>query len=123
MNQLNSIKLILFLAAIIFIAKPFMGFSVYEQLRDKDETNLLVKIFAKRKPEFLDEAAARSIILRQLLRCNARAFDLTTNAFLLTLLSFLTRQSKLALNLSNSFSKAFLRHATPIYLLNRNLTI
>lgn len=123
MNQLNSFKLILCLAAILFIAKPFMGFSVFEQLRDKEETNLLAKVFAKRKPEFLEEAAAKSITIQQLLRDKACAFSFTINALLLTLFSFFAGQLRLSYNRANPPGNGWLRHAAPIYLLNRNLTI
>ncbi|WP_295772279.1 hypothetical protein [uncultured Mucilaginibacter sp.] len=123
MNKTNTFKLILCLAAILFIAKPFMGYTVFERLHDKEETNLLVKIFAKRKPEFLDEAAAKSATVKQLLRQNAKAFNLTLSTLLVTLFSYFATRFKALSALSKLHHNVVASCATPIYLLNRSLTI
>lgn len=124
MNQLQTYKLILAIAAILFIAKPFVGFGVYSALHESPhETNLLVKVFAKRKPEFMEEVTAKSVVFQTLLRDKANEFAFTINALLACLFSLF---SVITLNAVNRF----LRHqqhnrasAAPIYLLTRQLTI
>jgi hypothetical protein len=68
MSKLKAIKTILVFAAMIFIAKPFLGFSGVEHLRPtKDNTLILVKAFAKRKPEYLEEAEVKKESVQKLI--------------------------------------------------------
>jgi hypothetical protein len=68
MSKLKVIKLILIFAAIIFIAKPFMGFSGSKLLKEgKDNSIILVKAFTKRVPEYLEEAEIKKAAVQQLL--------------------------------------------------------
>ncbi|WP_345955743.1 hypothetical protein [Mucilaginibacter sp. PAMB04168] len=123
MHQLKTYKLILSVAAMLFLAKPFLGFSVYEQLQDKAQENtLLVKVFAKRKPEFMEEAIARSAVFQAMLKEKADIFILTIGALLLSIFP-----------LFNIFDNIFGRRRNreiqdiaaidPIYLLTCRLTI
>jgi len=123
-NQLQTYKLILAIAAILFIAKPFVGFGVYSALHESPhETNVLVKVFTKRKPEFMEEVTAKSVVFQTLLRNKAEEFTFTINALLASLYS-------LFLVLTFNAVNRFLRHqqytrasAAPVYLLTRQLTI
>lgn len=124
MNQLQTFKLILAIAAILFIAKPFVGFGVYSTLHESPhETNVLVKVFAKRKPEFMEEVTAKSVTFQTLLRNKAEEFTFTINALFACFYSLF---SILSINVVSRF----LRHQqhtrtsiTPIYLLTKRLTI
>lgn len=66
MNKLKTAKLLLVLAAMFFIVKPFLGFSVLTQnIESRHADNILVKVFSKRKPEFLDDAQEKKTALVQ----------------------------------------------------------
>jgi hypothetical protein len=123
-NQLQTYKLILAIAAILFIAKPFVGFGVYSALHENPhETNLLVKVFAKRKPEFMEEVVAKSVVFQTLLRDKAREFAFTINALLACIYSLFAILSISTVNRflqSQQYSRA---PAEPIYQLTRQLTI
>jgi len=48
------------LAAIFFIAKPFVGFKLHQVLSNSNKAHsVCVKSFTKRKPEYLDEASIK----------------------------------------------------------------
>jgi len=51
MSRIASIKIVLFFAALVFIAKPFIGFGLSGHLRSHVKTNIFVKAFSKRKIE------------------------------------------------------------------------
>jgi len=51
MSRVKTIKLILFFAALVFVAKPFVGFSLSGHLKSPVKTNIFVKVFSKRKIE------------------------------------------------------------------------
>ncbi|WP_342645117.1 hypothetical protein [Mucilaginibacter sp. CSA2-8R] len=124
MNQLQTYKLILAIAAIFFIAKPFVGFGVYSALHESPhETNVLVKVFAKRKPEFMEEVAAKSVVFQTLLRNKAREFAFTINALLACLYSLFAILSISTVNRFLRSQRYFRTSAEPIYLLTRQFTI
>lgn len=50
-----KIKYILFIAVLMFAAKPFVGFSVYDQIRLGTTAKIFVKAFTKRKQEFIED--------------------------------------------------------------------
>ncbi|WP_460680151.1 hypothetical protein [Mucilaginibacter koreensis] len=120
---MKTYKLLLAIAAILFIAKPFVGFSVYDRLGDgAQENSLMAKVFAKRKPEFLEEATAKSISIRAQLRDKAKQFTFSFQALLIYLFPLL-----FVLN-GNRFRRHYQQwqtcvHTRPLYLLTRQLTI
>ena len=68
MQRLKSFRLLLMLAAMVFVAKPFMGFAVlHNVLRPRQVHTILVKSFSKRKPENLEDAKDHIESLHQLL--------------------------------------------------------
>ncbi|MFD1256613.1 hypothetical protein ACFQ3S_07375 [Mucilaginibacter terrae] len=108
----------------LFLAKPFLGFSVYEQLQEKaPENTLLVKVFAKRKPEFMEEAITKSIVFRAMLKENADKFILTIGALLLKLFPLLCIYNNNTFGQYNGRKKQDLTSTDPIYLLTCRLTI
>lgn len=56
MHPLKAIKFILAIAALLFIAKPFLGFNALNKFRHSHPRLVLVKAFTKRKPEFLEDS-------------------------------------------------------------------
>jgi len=64
MLKLKLIYSLFILAALFFIAKPFLGFEIKQPLSTSTKhTSLLVKVFAKRKPEYLEEASVKKSIV------------------------------------------------------------
>lgn len=108
----------------LFLAKPFLGFSVYEQLQDNAKENtLLVKVFAKRKPEFMEEAITRSAVFQALLKEKADNFVFTFAAILISLFPLLSISEKTTLGRYNYRRKQDITAINPIYLLTCRLAI
>jgi hypothetical protein len=108
----------------LFLAKPFLGFSVYEQLQEKAQENtLLVKVFAKRKPEFMEEAITRSVIFQALLKEKADKFIFTFGALLLCLFPLRSLSVDKLFGRYNNRKIQDITSIDPIYLLTRSLTI
>jgi hypothetical protein len=123
MRRTQTYKLILCLAAMIFIAKPFLGFNLYEQLQDSSQENsLIVKIFAKRKPEFLEEAITKSMAFQTMIKERGVQFVLTINALLFALFP-ISLFLKLFHRRSGNFGWPPLSRIESIYLLTGRLTI
>jgi hypothetical protein len=81
-------------AAILFIAKPFLGFSSIGLLKQsKDNSIILVKAFTKRVPEYLEEAEIKKASVKHLLNNPPTGFVLAITA-LLSLLFPLVYQIK-----------------------------
>lgn len=122
MHKVPTYKFILSIAALLFLAKPFLGFSIYERLQDKAQENtLLVKVFAKRKPEFMEEATTRSIAFQMLLKKKASEFIFTFAAVLLSLFPLLTEHAITGRYFGRK--KEDNSSIDPIYLLTGRLTI
>src|ERR1700760_3578624 len=51
MRKLTSAKIFLFLAVLVFVAKPFLGFGMFSRSHPPAVQNIFVKVFAKRKLE------------------------------------------------------------------------
>jgi hypothetical protein len=57
MSKLKAFQIFLSLAALIFVAKPFLGFGAFnQQSKPRISHTVLVKSFTKRKPESLEDA-------------------------------------------------------------------
>lgn len=68
MSKLKAIKFLLVFAALLFVAKPFLGFSGSKLLKNKkDNTIILVKAFTKRVPEYLEEAEIKKAAILKLI--------------------------------------------------------
>jgi hypothetical protein len=59
MHRLKAIKLCIGLAVLLFVAKPFLGFSACEANQSIGTYNLLTKSFTKRKTENFESAEAQ----------------------------------------------------------------
>ena len=92
--MLKTIKIIFYLSAILFIAKPFFGFSLLNRNAHEEETNciLLVKLFSKRKNDAIDENIQEyNAIQQRILRLSLESI-LTFLGFLsLFIFSFLSQ--------------------------------
>jgi len=62
MRKLRIIHILFSLAALLFVAKPFLGFGAFsQQTRPRISHTILVKSFTKRKPESLHDANAEAL--------------------------------------------------------------
>ena len=52
-GKLNSVKVLLCLAVLLLVAKPFLGFSIISRVHPPSEGSILVKSFTKRKQEYV----------------------------------------------------------------------
>ncbi|MGZ3752174.1 MAG: hypothetical protein ACXVB0_18110 [Mucilaginibacter sp.] len=68
MQRLKSFRIFFSLAALLFVAKPFFGFGMFnQQLKLCIPHTILVKSFTKRKPEGLEDAKANIESIHRLL--------------------------------------------------------
>jgi hypothetical protein len=51
MNKVNSAKIFFCLAVLLFVAKPFLGFTMFSRTHPPAAENIFVKAFTKRKLE------------------------------------------------------------------------
>lgn len=66
MQRLTVFRLIISLAAMFFVAKPFFGFGAFNgQFHPRQAHSILAKSFTKRKPENLQDADANAESLHQ----------------------------------------------------------
>lgn len=56
MQCFKALRFLFVIAALLFVAKPFIGFSAYGQLKTAHHHLMTVKAFTKRKPECFEEA-------------------------------------------------------------------
>jgi hypothetical protein len=52
MLKVNSAKIFLSISILLFVAKPFLGFSMFSRLHPPPQESIFVKAFSKRKVEF-----------------------------------------------------------------------
>jgi len=64
MTRIQTAKIVFCIAALIFAAKPFIGFGLTGYIKSTVKTNILVKIFSKRKIE--DVRSSMTAIQKQL---------------------------------------------------------
>jgi hypothetical protein len=86
MRKLRVAKVLFSLAALLFVAKPFLGFVAFnQQAQPRISYTILVKSFTKRKPESLHEAHAAAEAIHQQLS-NPLFTLLSAISFLLAIL-------------------------------------
>lgn len=117
------VRILFFIAAILFVGKSFLGFNIFDRNRQHQEINvfLLQKLFSKRKQEYLEEDLIEVIAIQQQLSGPGRVV-LTFTGFLALLFAL----SKCFLKLSNTVLEqisCILRHKEDTYLNTRQLII
>lgn len=124
MQKVKIFKVIFIVAAILFLAKPFLGFKAFGKVvKPRISYTMLVKSFTKRKPENLEEAYISAQQLHQRIADPPLMLLAGLILPLSLLLSFLLDES---VRLTASTISAF-RWSTlcpqPAYLLSGKLTI
>lgn len=101
MQRLTTFRLIFSFAALLFIAKPFLGFTIsIHQPHYNQVHSILVKSFTKRKPEGIKEANASIESIQKLLNNPLRIICSTISLLLLTLFPAVFKSS---LNITDKF--------------------
>jgi len=122
--QLKTLYTLFCLAVFMFIAKPFIGFSLGEFENHGIESHrILAKSFAKRKPEDLEDAKIKAAEIKQKLSNPPETIFLTIAAILGLFFPIVFKRSPLAVQSFLDDIKASLRPVEHQYLLNGKLTI
>jgi len=123
MQKLTSAKIFFCLAAFLFVAKPFLGFTMFSRTHPPAVENIFVKAFTKRKLEDIEGNKLNPEAIQKKLADAAQQFVLRFSFFLTILLpaAFLT-----GLSINNRFLrklKLSLAPAQPFWLVNGKLII
>ncbi|HZY38872.1 MAG TPA: hypothetical protein VFE53_19565 [Mucilaginibacter sp.] len=57
MARLKIAKIMFITGALCFVARPFLGFVIFDKLHHPAEDSILIKIFSKRKPELTEDSS------------------------------------------------------------------
>jgi len=55
MRRLKIARILFFLGALSFMARPFLGFTLFNKRHNPVDDSILIKIFSKRKPELTED--------------------------------------------------------------------
>jgi hypothetical protein len=124
MPKLKAFKILFLIAALMFVAKPFLGFSVFDQQSKQQVSHsILVKSFSKRKPESLDDAYAKTTAMHQQLSNPLLVLASAITLLLAVLLSALPESvARLTGGIISNIHRGILPPG-PVYLLTCKLTI
>jgi len=56
MNHIKSAKISLYIAVLLFVAKPFLGFSMFSSVNPPSSSSIFSKAFTKRKLEYAEDS-------------------------------------------------------------------
>src|ERR1035438_3224781 len=123
MHKLTSAKIFFCLAVLLFVAKPFLGFTMFSRVHPPAADNIFVKAFTKRKLEDPENSSFSSGAIQKKLAEPVNEFILRFS-FLLCIIFPLAFAA--GADITNSFLRAsqlrlYLRGHT--YLLNSKLII
>jgi hypothetical protein len=122
MYPVKTAKIIFYFTVLLLIAKPFWGFNVFNRLNPPPQSNILIKIFSKRKQEFNEDSQFNiSAVQRKLAQPVTNLF-LLFSFFLCILFPFAKKEQ----GLSNSFFRQLRLNLLPerdTYLLTSSLLI
>jgi hypothetical protein len=85
MHPFKPVKICFFFAVLLFVAKPFIGFTMFNSLHPPASTSILVKAFTKRKQEYVENSSYDIHTIQKKLADPVRAFILRFS-FLLSLI-------------------------------------
>jgi hypothetical protein len=123
MHLLKLVKILFILAVLLFVAKPFVGFSIFNAAHRHAKATILVKSFTKRKLEYSENGDFNMASVQKKLADPVNA-SLPTFSFLLCIIFPACLLA--GLNISNRFLRnLLLGHSLPgrVYLLNGTLQI
>lgn len=124
MQRATVFRLVISIAAMIFVLKPFLGFrTLNRQFKPRISHSILAKSFTKRKPESLEDADERVALIHKVLT-NPPLPLLGTISFLLSVLFSLVAFSGVKITRRTlSDLRTTLYPAQPVYLRCSSLLI
>ena len=123
MQKITLAKIFFCLAALLFVAKPFLGFSMFSRMHPPAVENIFVKAFTKRKLEEQESSKLNPEAIQKKLAEAAQQFVFRFIALLSILLPLFLSTVALANNNLLRRLKLSLTPAQPSWLLNGNLII
>lgn len=121
MQKIKTFRLIISIAALVFVAKPFAGFgTLSRQFKPIVSHTILVKSFTKRKPESLEDADEKLQAIHKVLTNPLLSLLSAISFFLSLLLPSVVRDIS---KLTEPGARWMPRSARPAYLLAGKLTI
>lgn len=118
-----KVKYFLFLAVLMFAVKPFLGFSVFEQIRLGTTAKIFVKAFTKRKQEFIEDGDFDISSVQKKLANPLLALTILFSFLLDTLFPAIFRRVKSVTNSILNNIRSGLLPPLPRYLLGGTLII
>lgn len=124
MQRATAFRLIISIAALIFVLKPFFGFrTLNRQFKPHISHSILAKSFTKRKPESLEEADEKVAWVHKVLTNPPLPLLVTLSFLLATILPFVFNTGLKVTRRTLSDLRASLYPAQPAYLLGGKLII
>ena len=123
MLRIKSGKVFLVLAVLLFVAKPFIGFTVFNQKHKLAAENILVKAFTKRKLEDTENNKSNISAILKNLRDPSIPFTLLFSYFLALIFPAVLTLGADITNRSLRLDQLALLSGRSAYPLNGKLTI
>ena len=122
--QLKTLYTLFYLAVFMFIAKPFIGFSLGDfESQVIESHSLLAKCFSKRKPEDLEDAKIKASEIKQKLTNPPETISVTIAAILVLFFPIAFKRNSFAVQSFLDTLRVNLQPAEHTYLLTGKLTI
>lgn len=123
MHLVKTAKIIFYFTVLLLFVKPFFGFSVFSRIDPPEETNILIKVFSKRKLECAEGSETDLNSIQQKLGQPVTHLFLRFSFFLALLFpAFFNKWNEL----TNGYLTSLRLSLTPVkrsYLLNGTLLI
>lgn len=123
MHKLTLVKIFLSLSVLLFVAKPFLGFTVFSRMHPPATKNIFVKAFTKCKLEDSENSIFRSASIHKQLTDPAEQFVLRFAFLLNIILPAIFFSGVNADNRMLRQVKLHLPRAVPVWLLNGTFII
>jgi len=123
MHYVNSAKIFFFFAVLLFVAKPFLGFSMFNSSMPRSAENIFIKAFTKRKQEFSEDSDFNVVAVQKKLAEPIERFLLRFSFLLSILFPAVFKNGMCATNCFLSYLRLNLSPPQHTYLLNGKLLI
>jgi len=121
--QAIRLHIILFFAVAMFVAKPFIGFGLTQQVTNESEASILIKSFTKRKQEFVEDSDFDVIAVQKRLADPILATFLSLFFFISKFFKLVLSQGKIITGKAIADIHFQLFPPEQLYLLNGKLSI
>jgi hypothetical protein len=85
MQKVKNAQIVFYFVALLLFAKPFWGFAVFSRVHPPHESNILIKVFSKRKLEY-NEGSENDISAVQKKLANPDTYSFLRFSFFLAVL-------------------------------------